>query len=119
MTVGGGPWAVEEVTSPVAEFHARALPDPVVRTVWWQEPAHPTVVLGSTQPDDVVDRGRATAAGVDVVRRRSGGGAVWLAPGAVTWVDVVVPAADPLWLDDVGRAAYWLGEAWAEALAPW
>lgn len=119
MTVGRGPWAVEEVTSPVAEFHARALPDPVVRTVWWQRPARPTVVLGSTQSDAVVDRGRAEAGGVDVVRRRSGGGAVWLTPGAVTWVDVVVPAADPLWLDDVGRAAHWLGEVWVAALAPW
>lgn len=38
-------------------------------------------------------------------------------PGRVVWADVVVPAADPLWEADVGRAVWWLGEAWAAALA--
>ena len=38
-------------------------------------------------------------------------------PGEVLWVDVVVPADDPLWDDDVGRATHWLGELWAAALA--
>jgi lipoate-protein ligase A len=38
-------------------------------------------------------------------------------PGRAVWVDVVVPRHDRLWDDDVGRAAHWLGEAWAEALA--
>ena len=37
-------------------------------------------------------------------------------PGAVVWVDVVIPRADPLWDDDVGRAFEWLGDAWAAAL---
>ena len=56
-------------------------------------------------------------AGVDVVRRRSGGGAVLVVPGDLLWVDVVVPAGDPLWEADVGRAFHWLGEVWAGALA--
>lgn len=115
----GGDWRVEEVTGSVADFHGRDLPDPVERTLWWQEPVGRTVVLGSTQADSVVDRAGAAAAGVAVVRRRSGGGAVWLAPGEVTWVDVVIPAGDPLWHDDVGVAAHWLGDAWARALRPW
>jgi lipoate-protein ligase A len=37
-------------------------------------------------------------------------------PGALLWVDVLVPAGDPLWEPDVGRAFAWLGRAWAEAL---
>ena len=73
-------------------------------------------MLGSTQPDASVDSERARAAGIEVVRRRSGGGAVLLRPGTVTWVDVLVPAGDPLWSDDVGRAFWWLGEVWTEAL---
>ena len=76
------------------------------------EVTSPTIVLGSTQPDRHV---RADA-GVPVVHRRSGGGAVWVAPGDPVWVDVVVPAGDPLWDDDVGRATWWLGDAWAVAL---
>ena len=38
-------------------------------------------------------------------------------PGAVAWVDVVLPRSDPLWDDDVGRAFWWLGETWRLALA--
>ena len=76
----------------------------------------PALVLGSTQPDGVVDRERAAAAGVEVVRRRSGGGAVLLRPGEVVWVDVLVPTGDVLWQADVGLAFGWLGRAWAEAL---
>ncbi len=33
------------------------------------------------------------------------------------WVDVFVPAGDPLWEADVGRAFHWLGEAWRDAMA--
>lgn len=75
----------------------------------------PALVLGSTQPASVV----ATGAGatVDVVRRRSGGGAVLVEPGKLVWVDVLVPAGDLLWDDDVGRAFAWLGRAWDGALA--
>jgi len=77
----------------------------------------PAVVLGSTQPLDDVDQLTAASAGFDVVRRRSGGGAVLVEPGAVAWVDVVLPRSDPLWDDDVGRAFWWLGETWRLALA--
>jgi len=69
------------------------------------------VVLGSTQPAAVV------APGVEAVRRRSGGGAVLVEPDGLVWVDVLVPAGDPLWEADVGRAFAWLGTAWVDALA--
>ena len=37
--------------------------------------------------------------------------------GGLVWVDVLVPAGDPLWDADVGRAFAWLGSAWVGALA--
>lgn len=77
----------------------------------------PALVLGSAQPFSHVDAGAARAAGVEVVRRRSGGGAVYVSHSSVVWVDVVVPAGDLLWEQDIGRAAWWLGDAWARALA--
>lgn len=36
-----------------------------------------------------------------------------LRPGETLWVDVVVPAGDPLWSADVGRSFWWLGDVWA------
>jgi lipoate-protein ligase A len=72
----------------------------------------PALVLGSTQPRSVA----LADAPVDVVHRRSGGGAVLVEPDGVAWVDVFVPAGHPLWEDDVGRAFWWLGDAWAAAL---
>jgi len=99
-----------------AAFHGRSWPSPAAPTVWVFEVDRPTLVLGSTQPASTVDAARAAATGVEVVRRHSGGGAVLLRPGQVVWVDVLVPAQDPLWDRDVNRAFLWLGRAWAEAL---
>lgn len=89
---------------------------PARRLVRVMEATSPCVVLGSTQPQSVIDPARLAAAGWEVARRRSGGSAVVVGPGECTWVDVVVPAGDPLWDADIGRAAWWLGDAWARAL---
>jgi lipoate-protein ligase A len=73
-------------------------------------------VLGSTQDKTVIDDARAVAAGVEVLRRPTGGGAVLVARDAQVWIDVWVPRTHQLWDDDIIRAALWLGEAWAKAL---
>ena len=109
-------WEIERATGGAASFHRRELPGDRRRHVWLLDVDRPALVLGSAQPDDHVDRDAALRAGIDVVRRRSGGGAVLLVPGQVLWVDVVIPPGDPLWDDDVGRAFHWLGDAWATAL---
>jgi lipoate-protein ligase A len=74
------------------------------------------LVLGSTQDIAVVDVRRAAHAGVDVVRRSTGGGAVLVAPDSQVWLDVWVPRLDDLWDDDIVRAATWVGETWVAAL---
>ena len=109
-------WALQRLSESAAAFHARALPDPLERGVWVCEPTGTAVVVGSAQREDVVYHSACTAAGVEVVRRRSGGGAVLVEPASMLWVDVVLPIGDPLWDPDVGRAFLWLGETWAEAL---
>ncbi|MGD9702079.1 MAG: hypothetical protein AB7Q42_06765 [Acidimicrobiia bacterium] len=111
-------WAVERFVGAAAEFHALPLPPAggAERAAWVFSVERPALVLGSTQAADVVDAEACRAAGVEVARRRSGGGAVLLVPGEVVWVDLVVPAGDPLWLDDVGRSMWWVGDAWARAL---
>ena len=112
-----GRWHVERSRGSAAAFHARAMPEPVERAVWVLEVDRPALVLGSTQPATDVRAAAVEEAGIEVVRRRSGGGAVLLEPGGWLWIDVLLPAGDPLWDDDVGRSFLWLGQAWATALA--
>ena len=85
-------WVVEQHTGDAAAFHALApQPAPGERLVWVADPSSPALVLGSAQRDDAVERRVAEALGVEVVRRRSGGGAVLVIPGEMVWVDVVIP----------------------------
>jgi lipoate-protein ligase A len=117
VSAAAGGWDVRRLRGPAAALHAEAVPDTPGRAVWVLEAERPALVLGSTQGAEVVDRAAADALGVDVVRRRSGGGVVLVVPETTAWVDVIVPAGDALWDDDVGRAAQWLGRAWQAALA--
>lgn len=94
-----------------ADLHGRPWPPPSEPAVWVLDVDRPALVLGSTQPGPP-----EPPAALDVARRRSGGGAVLVEPGGLLWVDVAVPAVDPLWVDDVGRAFLWLGGVWVAAL---
>jgi lipoate-protein ligase A len=115
-----GGWLIERRSGSARELHLA-----------WPEAGHeggrvltrcevtggPALVLGSSQEDGVVDADAVRRAGVDVVHRRSGGGAVMVAPGAQLWLEAWVPRSDALWDDDVVRGAFWFGELWATALA--
>ncbi len=100
-----------------AAFHDRAVTSIDELTLWWFEVDRAAIVLGSSQPMDHLDVDACAERGVEVVRRRSGGGAVLLEPGDVVWVDVLLPPSDPRWTDDVGESALWLGRVWQSALA--
>jgi lipoate-protein ligase A len=76
-----------------------------------------TLVLGSTQPTELVGQTAMRERGVELVRRRGGGGAVYLEPGDPLWVDVWIPRDDPLWRHDVAAAAEWVGAWWLDVLA--
>jgi len=92
------------------------MPDVIEPTVWWFEVTASALVLGSSQRIEHVDLDTCAQAEVEVIRRRSGGGAVLLQPGDAMWVDVLLPASDPRWINDIGQSACWLGEIWREAL---
>ncbi len=82
-----------------------------------REVERPTLVLGSTQRTDLVDRLEVHERGVEVVRRHGGGGAVLLEPGNQVWVDAWIPRHDPLWKPDVLLAAAWVAAWWRESLS--
>jgi lipoate---protein ligase len=118
-------WEVQSARGTVGELQQRSLalidssaaePFGQRRLAVVQEPVDSALVLGSSQLESSVDLDACAVAGVDVVRRRSGGGAVLVEPGSVVWVDLVIATTDPLWSADVGRSTWWVGEAWADAL---
>ena len=118
-TQGACRWTVERLHGPVADLLEWAEP-PVdtVRVARIHVVEMPGLVLGSTQRLETADQSRAAAAGAEVSRRRSGGGAVLLSPGSQVWVDFFIPACDPLWSDDVAHAARWAGELWSAVIEP-
>lgn len=98
-------------------YHGRELPERACAHVWRFAPTAPALVLGSTQSESLVEVGRCAELGVEIVRRRSGGGAVLLAPGQTIWIDVLVPVGHPLWRTDIGESALWLGDGMAETIS--
>lgn len=112
-------WQVRTLQGEAEALHAATAVDlrrPMAREVRVYAPSRPTVILGSTQDADQLDRDFVTAHGLEVARRKSGGSAVMVGDGASLWVDLLLPRDDPLWVDDVSRSALWLGEVWERAL---
>jgi len=101
---------VERVESGAGEFHARDLPSG--RVAWRVDIPVAAAVLGSRQDESLLDAAECARQGLEVVRRRSGGGLVLLRPGEHVWIDLVLGRDDPWWSDDVTNSSWWLGEAW-------
>ncbi len=82
-------------------------------TMFIFRPSQPTLILGGSQPLDVVDSERLGS--IPLRRRRGGGGLVLLQPDDL-WIDWWIPADDSRWSGDVHvsstRAGFW----WRDAL---
>lgn len=115
--IGPNAWAVVRRDGDAARLHRFEPPDDHSPTLVLAVVSRPALVLGSGQGDGLVDHERAVAAGLEVVRRRSGGGSVLLIPDEHVWVDVWIPSGSGLWNDDVVATAIPVGEAWARVLA--
>ena len=112
-------WTVERLHGPVSELLESAEPaTAATRVARIHTVTAAGLVLGSTQRPETADQIRAATAGTEILRRRSGGGAVLLLPGGQVWADFFVPASDPLWSDDVAHAAQWVGELWSAVVEP-
>lgn len=108
---------IEYVDEPVGQFHHRTVSHHV-SAIWIPRlDPKPTLVLGSRQSLDVVDIDRCRERGIDVVTRRSGGGAVLVGSEQLVWIDVIVPRDHPGWHDDVGRSFDWVSARMLDALS--
>jgi lipoate---protein ligase len=116
---GGPPWRLLRERATASDLHAgsaRLLEGTPVRTVRVCQPEDSALVLGSHQPASGFATEALAAAGLGLARRRSGGSAVLVGGERVLWVDFVIPKGDPLWDDDIGRAAWWVGDLWSAAI---
>ncbi|HET9223066.1 MAG TPA: ligase [Roseiflexaceae bacterium] len=80
----------------------------------WYGMSPPALIVGSSQRLDEIDHAACASAGLRIHRRRSGGGAVLSAD--MLMLDLVLPRAHPLYMDDVTESYRWIGEVWAMAL---
>lgn len=85
-------------------------------TAGWSQSQPRALVLGRSAGDPAADLDAAARLGIDVVRRRSGGGpVVW--DGNLLGLDVWLPRGHRLAPDDVVESYRWLGEALAAGLS--
>lgn len=70
-----------------------------------------TLVLGSSQSPDTIDSGHLHTAGLEMVKRRSGGGAVLVSSEDLVWFDIVIDNNHRHWSSDVSQSFEWLGNA--------
>lgn len=110
-------WHRHDWQGTAGDFHSL---DPAAeRAVWWCAVETPALIVGSSQSVDVIDAECATQRNIDVVRRRSGGGIVFVHPSDSVWIDITISREDPLWTDDVTTSMLWLGDVFVKALSPW
>lgn len=99
------------------EFHSLDLG--YERSLWGCIASRPALILGSAQRESNIDQPLATSKSIEVVRRRSGGGIVYVHPQDSIWIDVTIPRDDVLWTQDVSSSMLWLGKVFVTALDPW
>lgn len=102
------------VTSEVEELYdydvVRSLSEPTMFVVRLGEP---TLVLGSSQSVEILDRDKLGS--LALRRRRGGGGLVLLQPDDL-WVDWWIPASDARWSPDVRASSLLVGGWWRDVL---
>ena len=113
-TLHNSSWKLYTEHVSAGEQHGRDLV--AERAVWDVRITQKAMVLGSRQDESLLNGELCSRDGIEVVRRRSGGGIVFLAPGEHVWLDVIVPRGDVLWSDDVAQASWWLGDVWVQTL---
>ena len=107
-------WKVHTEEVSATQHHGKDLPSE--RSIWDVHLTQTAIVLGSRQHESLLNVELCMRDSIEIVKRRSGGGIVFLEPNKHVWLDVVISRDDELWNDDVAKASWWLGEVWINTL---
>jgi len=100
------------------ELHALPMPVEGDRAeLWIMRPSRPALVMGSSQKPEQFHHDLLSADGVELVGRRSGGGAVFIDPAATVWIDLVAPRTSDWWSRELAENFLMVGRVWQRALA--
>lgn len=110
-------WSIVESHGRAEPFHGKRPTDQTEPQVWIHRVVKPTIVLGSSQAEDVVNRQLAQEQDLEVCKRRSGGGLVYVDPDTDCWIDLIIPTSSRLFETDIARAFHWVGTHWSRTLA--
>ena len=105
------------MTGSCEEFHHRPFPGANEPVISLFTPVQPAIILGSTQEPSLINEKACLVNNIKIVKRRSGGGIVFLAEDSTIWIDVEIPREHSLWLNDVGESSLWLGEVFENELS--
>lgn len=81
------------------------------------EISNTSLVMGSAQRPEIFDQQALAKADIDLVKRSSGGGAVFVDGLNVIWVDVFAPKDSPLWHRDLAKNFEIVGGCWQRAFS--
>ncbi len=87
----------------------------VTPTIWWYSAAKPALILGAAQKPSILDLAACEKAGIEVIKRTSGGALVLAEPEFLS-LDITLPPDHPLIISDITESYRWLGECWLETL---
>lgn len=102
---------------PASNIHANPMRYADQRTARFVNVTRSALVLGSSQDPNEIDRESLIRKGVELVIRKSGGGAVFLSPNGQLWVDIAIPKGDKYFRCDVSESFEIIGEIFLQALS--
>lgn len=110
-------WSVETRNGTAQELHDAPAPDvsngglAVVNKI-----SRNALVLGSAQSADLVNPEALDRANVELVKRSTGGGIVYIDAVADLWIDFYLPTSDERTQASLEGSFDWLGQLWLRAL---
>jgi len=109
-------WIIVKSSDTAQELHNADFKDSIKPTIIVNQLSQDALVLGSSQSIQL-DTARASENNIEICKRKSGGGLVYMNHKQDLWVDIYLPNNSPLFVKDIGKSFLWVGQLWKDALS--